>query len=99
MPEREVAPAGAGGDVVVPLVLDEPPVEVVLQVVGRAPVGAKSSVAAHSSSRVERSSRSRRCHRVRWPTRVTAPRAAYCSGVAVWTVPRIVLPRTIAPVS
>ena len=31
--------------------------------------------------------------------RVAAPRAAYCSGVAVWTVPRMVLPRTTVPAS
>ena len=31
--------------------------------------------------------------------RVTVPRAAYCSGVAVWTVPRMVLPRTTVPAS
>ena len=100
VPEREVASglAWLTDLVVAALVLEQPAVQVVLPARrSSATYDAKSSVACHRSSSVERSSRSIRCHRVRWPTRVAAPRAAYCSGVEVWTVPRIVLPRTIAP--
>ena len=96
--ERQVAADRLALEEVSPLVLHQPVVEVLLQLGGRAPVGRRTPRCRPTGHRAcPCSSLRRRCHRVRWPTRVAAPSAAYCTGVAVCTVPRIVLPRTISP--